>query len=155
MTDRRRLPDPLAALQRLPPGSAVIARETDAVRRAALVRLLRPLCRRRGLRLLVAADEGLSRTVDGLHLPEATVRHGPRRWRRFRRPAALVTAAAHAPAAIWRAAAQGVHAILLSPVFATASHPGAVPLGPIRLARMVRASPLPVYALGGIDTASA
>ena len=46
-------------------------------------------------------------------------------------------------------------AVLLSPVFATRSHPGAPTIGPLRFARWVRESPIPVYALGGIDVPGA
>ena len=132
----------------------MIAREIDPVRRRNLVCRLLPPCRRRRIRLLVAADARLAAVADGLHLPEAMVRCGCHRWP-ARRKGTLLTAAAHSPAAIRRAAARNVDAVLLAPVFATVSHPGAAPLGPLRFARMVRHSPLPVYALGGIDAASA
>ncbi len=66
-----------------------------------------------------------------------------------------MTAAAHDAAAIRRAARHGAHAVLLSPVFATASHPGAPSLGPLRFARLARCSPIPVYALGGITAETA
>jgi thiamine-phosphate pyrophosphorylase len=156
MTDSRRLPEPLPAVRALPPGSAVIVREIEGERRARLVRQLRPVCRRRRIRLLVAADEDLARRADGLHLSETMVRGGTRRWRLSRRrPDSLVTASAHSAGAICRAAALGVDAVLLAPVFATASHPQARPIGPLRFARLVRASPLPTYALGGIDEAGA
>jgi thiamine-phosphate pyrophosphorylase len=155
MTDSRRLPDPLPAVRMLPSGSAVIVREIERKRRAALVRQLRPVCRRRRIRLLVAADEVLARRADGLHLSEKLARAGARRWRLWRRPGGLVTAAAHSAGAIRRAAALGVDAVLLAPVFATASHPQARPIGPLRFARLVRTGPLPIYALGGIDEAGA
>ncbi|MFO1118998.1 MAG: thiamine phosphate synthase [Rhodospirillales bacterium] len=148
-----RLPDPLAAAERLPPGSAVIVREPEPARRAKLVRrLIRPR-RRRRIRLLVAADARLAAVADGLHLPEALLRRGYGRWP-ARRQGTLLTAAAHSPIAIRRAAARGRCGVL-APVFATASHPRAAALGPLRFARMVRNSPLPVYALGGIDATSA
>ena len=49
----------------------------------------------------------------------------------------------------------GADAAVLGPVFASASHPAAPSLGASRFAALVRASPLPVYALGGIDAAAA
>lgn len=155
MTDNRRLPDPLAAVRMLPPGSAVIVREIEPVRRRILLRLLRPTCRRRRLRLLVAADERLGREADGLHLPEAMARRGAVRRPGLRRSGTLLTAAAHSARAIRRAAALGVDAVLLAPVFATDSHPGAASLGVLRFARLVRSSPVPVYALGGITAETA
>jgi thiamine-phosphate pyrophosphorylase len=157
MTDSIRLPDPDAAILALAPGSAVILRERTRARLAMLARRISPLCRGRRIRLLVAGDWRLAREVgaDGLHLPEAMIRHGPGYWRRVRHRDWIVTAAAHSPMAIRLAARLGVDAVLLSPVFATASHPGARTLGPLRFARWARESPVPVYALGGIDAARA
>lgn len=155
MTDAVRLTDPTAAVTRLPRGSAVIVRHPDPAERERLARHLLGLCRPRGLRLMIAGDVRLAVAVGGLHLPEAMLRHGRRGWRGFRRPGWLVTAAAHSPAAIQVAVRAGVDAVLLSPVFATASHPDARPLGPLRFAALVRQSPIPVYALGGVSAASA
>jgi thiamine-phosphate pyrophosphorylase len=42
-------------------------------------------------------------------------------------------------------------AVVLSPVFATRSHPGATPLGPLRFRLLARRAGLPVIALGGMD----
>lgn len=156
MTDRRRLADPRAAVCRLPRRAAVLVRDYDAADRVPLAAALRPICRRRGIRLLIAGDWRLAAAIgaDGVHLPEWQLRRGmlppPQLRRRW-----LITAAAHSPAAMRRAATLGVDAVLVSPVFATASHPGAPALGPIRFARLVRLSPLAVYALGGITPKTA
>lgn len=158
MTDVVRLPDPAPILSALPRGSAVVVRHPESAARAALARRLRPLCRRRGVRLLIAGDARLAAAVgaDGLHLPEAAVRRASGPWRLWRcRRRWLVTAAAHSPAALRRARAAGADAALLSPVFATASHPGAAGLGVLRFTAWARHGGLPVYALGGIDRRSA
>jgi thiamine-phosphate pyrophosphorylase len=153
MTDNVRLPDPTIAIHSLPAGSAVIVREQDQEKRTDLARLLQPLCRRRSVRLLIANDWRLALAIaaNGMHLSEASVRRGSRGWRRVRRPGWIVTGAAHSPAAVRRAAKLGVDAVLLSPVFATQSHPDARTIGTLRFARWARESPIPVYALGGID----
>jgi thiamine-phosphate pyrophosphorylase len=152
MTDRARLPDPALAIAGLPPGAAVIFRDYDAPDRTAAARRLRRLCRARRLLFLVAGDWRLAVAVraDGLHLPEGLLRHGYATWRRARRRVFLVTQAAHGRAAIAAGGRHGVDAVLLAPVFATASHADAKPLGPLRFARLVRVSPVPVYALGGV-----
>lgn len=157
MTDSLRLPDPGIAIRNLPRGSAVILREMNRESRAKLARRIRPLCRCRRMRLLIANDWRLAREIagDGLHLSEASVRRASRRWMSSRRPGWMVTSAAHSPRAVRLAAALGVDAVLLSPVFATRSHPGAPTIGPLRFARWVRESPIPVYALGGIDVPGA
>ena len=162
MTDAARLPDPIAALDRLPRGAGIILRHyeggLEAPERRALAHELAARCRARGLALLVAGSGRLAAEVgaDGLHLPEWLLMRGgiAGRWRR-RRPDWLITASCHREAMLRAAARAGADAALVAPVFATASHPEVRPLGPLRLARMVRASPLPVFALGGIDAAAA
>jgi thiamine-phosphate pyrophosphorylase len=147
LTDEARLPDPCGAAARLPRGAGVILRHYGAPSRAALAARLAALCRRRGLKLLVAEDWRLAAAVraQGVHLPE-------RPQRRFRpRPGWLVTAAAHSAPALVRAARLGADAALLSPAFPTRSHPGRPALGAVRFARLAHAAPLPVYALGGVN----
>jgi thiamine monophosphate synthase len=65
---------------------------------------------------------------------------------------ALVGRSCHSPAELERAAGEGCDYAVISPVFETASKPGHGPaLGLGRLAGWCSATPLPVYALGGID----
>jgi len=149
VTDATRLADPLPAIARLKPGDGVLFRhyELAPARRLALGLKVAALCRRLGLVLLVAGDARLARRLgaDGLHLPE----HAVRRMRE-----GPVTAAAHDAAAVARAARAGASAVLVSPVFRTASHPGAAGLGPVRfaaLATMAARQGLSVYALGGMS----
>jgi thiamine-phosphate pyrophosphorylase len=66
-----------------------------------------------------------------------------------------VSAAAHDLMAARRAARLGVAAVFVSPVFASNSPSAARPLGPIRLAMLVRQTPAAVYALGGVNTRTA
>ena len=157
MTDRERLANPIPVVETLPRGSAIILRHYGDPGRNALALELAAVCRKRGLRLLIADDARLASRVraHGVHLPETRTRTVRSGGRLFRRPGWLVTAAAHSPRAVRRAAQAGVDAVLLSPVFPTKSHPGAAPIGPLRFAAWVRHSPLPVYALGGVSVASA
>ncbi len=150
MTDPDRSPEIFETIARLPRYCTVIFRHYQAPDRRQLAHRVATLCRRRGLTMLVAADPALALEVGarGLHLPtRLCYRARPLR----RRPAWLLTAAAHTQADIIRARRQGADVILLSPVFATASHPNAKPLGPCRFARLVRLAGLPVVALGGLS----
>ena len=151
VTDDRRLPDPLAAADRLPPGSLVILRTRDDARRWTLALALRRLCRRRRLRLLIAGDFNLAlRLGTGLHLPEAMLGRPCPRLRLWHRRGRLLTAAAHGRNALVAARRLGADAALLAPVFATASHPGQRVLGSLMFRRLLRTAGLPVYALGGV-----
>lgn len=145
----------IAAVAALPRDAGVVLRHRDPAARARLARALAPVCRARGLVLLIAGDGPLAARVGaaGVHLPEARAGEA-RGWRR-RHPGWLITAAAHGARALHAAARAGADAAVLSPVFATASHPDARPLGPLRFARLARQCSLPVYALGGVTAATA
>ena len=144
------MPNPAAAVARLPKGAAVLLRDYDHPERTNLAYCLARICRRRGLRLLVAGDVRLARRLraDGVHYSEAAMRRGPR-FANLRPK--IVTTACHDRISLYRAAALGADACLLSPVFPTDSHPGATALGVRRFALLARGLRLPVYALGGIN----
>lgn len=69
--------------------------------------------------------------------------------------AMLAIATAHDEAEIAAAVDAGAHAIMLSPVFATRSHPGGKALGVEQFHALAHLSPIPVIALGGMDAARA
>lgn len=156
MTDERRGGDPLAAAAALPGRArgriAVILRHDGVAGRAALAARLSRLCRARGLGLLVARDGALAlRLGAGLHLAEGMsppLLFRLSRWRR--RPRPLLSIAAHGGGALAAAHRMGADLALLSPLFPTASHPGAPCLGTVRFARLARAARVPVAALGGM-----
>ncbi|MDB5475670.1 MAG: thiE, partial [Phenylobacterium sp.] len=89
--------------------------------------------------------------ADGVHLPERLAG----RARRIRRPGWIVTCAAHSLAAARRAKAAGADAAVVSAVFASDSPSAGPPIGPVRLALLVRQAGLPVYGLGGINNKTA
>lgn len=154
-TDPARVPDPEAVLRRLPRGAGVVYRAfgaPDAVQRGR--RLVR-IAQSRGLLLLAGADAALAARIgaDGVHLPERVARLaiGLKRAR----AGWIVTCAAHSAPAIVRARRAGADAVFVSPVFASASPSAGRPLGLLRFAELVRGARLPVFALGGIDAATA
>jgi thiamine-phosphate pyrophosphorylase len=146
-TDDRKA-DWARAARRLPPGSLVVVRGRTAKTRAALAEMLDGIAP-----LLIAGDAGLAARVGaaGLHLPEARIGEAAH-WR-ARHPDWIITAAAHGTRALTRA--HQVDALFLSPVFATASHPGTPSLGAARAALIAASSPVPVYALGGVTARNA
>ncbi|RVT92646.1 thiamine phosphate synthase [Sphingomonas crocodyli] len=142
MTDERQGDALFAAVTRMPRGAGVIFRHhaTPAAERRALFDRLRTVCRRRGLVLFIAGDEASARQwrADGSHHR----RPGPPR------PG---TAPAHDLRELRAAERSGAALILLSPVHATRSHPGAPALGPMRFAALMQATRTPVLGLGGMN----
>lgn len=149
MTDDTRDADWVEAVSALPRGAAVIVRHRDRRAREILALRLRGVALARDVKLLIADDEALAVRVcaDGMHVPQ---RHGARAAAiKARHPQWLVTASAHDAAAM-RVSAD---AVILGPLFATASHPGAASLGVVRFAAIAQRGRR-VYALGGVDAAS-
>ncbi len=148
MTDEARgtSPDHVA---NLPADAAVIFRDYDHPDRATLGRLYKDACQRRGLLFFVAGDQDLAIELgaNGLHIPEhqiADISHlRNERW--------LVSAACHSSESLMSAAQNGADLALLSPIFPTKSHPDAMALGVDTLTDILDRSPIPIYALGGID----
>ena len=106
------------------------------------------LCHRYGARLLLNADAAqvVAAGADGVHLSSSALR------KCAGRPAGagLVAASCHDAEELAQAEAIGADFALLSPVAATASHPGIEPLGWKRFSERVELAPFPVYALGGM-----
>ena len=155
VTDPQRTPDPEAVAAGLPVGSGVIYRAFGADDALPRARRLKAIAVERELILLVGADAALAEAcgADGVHLPEAMIdratvlRQGHPGW--------ILTAAAHSLAATERAAAAGCDAALVSTVFASQSPSAGAPMGAGAFADLVRAAPLPVYALGGVTIRTA
>lgn len=98
--------------------------------------------------VLINDDSELAYAVgaQGLHLSST------RLWQTAERPDfEYVASSCHNAADLARAAALGVDFVVLGPVLPTASHPGATGIGWAEFAGLVANSPLPVYALGGLQ----
>lgn len=159
-TDPARTPRPWATAETLPPGSGVVFRAFGAADAVATGRRLADVCRARGLVLLAGADAELAAAIGarGVHLPQRLAADAPRL--RAAHPDWLLTlavhdAAAHDTATMAGSAAAGLDACVLSPVFASASPSAGAPLGVARFTELVRACPVPVYALGGVNEKTA
>lgn len=148
MTDDERAANWSDAVRSLPTGSALILRHRDDAVREELARLLKPVCRRARVKLLIADDVALAVRVgaDGVHIPEArgarvaAIKAAHPRW--------LVSTSAHSARAV--TFGKGADMVMISPVFATGSHAGRAPLGIVRFAQIVRGV-RGAYALGGVD----
>jgi 8-oxo-dGTP diphosphatase len=108
---------------------------------------IQPTLRAHGAMLLINEDVELAREIgaDGVQLTAmqlASVRERP--------AVPWCGASCHDAEELCRAAALGCDFALLSPVLRTLSHPDTPHLGWRSFAAMVAASPIPVYALGGL-----
>jgi thiamine-phosphate pyrophosphorylase len=176
MTDTVRLPNPDAAILALPRGvrtrhrprfkAGVILRERDAAALEVMARRIAPLCRTRGIAVIIANDVRLALKLgaDGVHLSEDTARHDLLSRKhvlpRDRKRGLLVTIAVHSERALRQAQSLRIDGALISPIFATESHLNANPIGTVRLASLmnkVRRSyfSTSMIALGGVSVATA
>lgn len=133
------------ALARLPRGSGFVFRHyhLDPKARRARFDALRGAAKMRDHMVVLSGSPVQARKwrADGVYGPAGGM---PRDDSLLR----LVTA--HDWKEIVAAERAGADAILLSPVFATASHPGGKPLGPVRFRLLARKTQVPVIALGGM-----
>ncbi|WP_366409681.1 thiamine phosphate synthase [Novosphingobium sp. 17-62-19] len=146
LTDARNDAGLERAIRRLPRGSALVFRHyhlANAARRRRFEELRR-LAHGCGL-LVIGSRVPASWYTDGTYGAADEVAGKP----------GLRLATAHSLREIAMAAREGADAVLLSPVFATRSHPGAAALGTVRFLLLARRSPLPVIALGGMTRARA
>jgi thiamine-phosphate pyrophosphorylase len=109
--------------------------------------------RAQGLRVLASRRLDLARALelDGVHLGAESV--GVAEARAFLGPQACIGYSAHDPAEARRAADAGASYVTLSPIFATASKPGAEARGCAWLAAARAQLSTPVLALGGVTPA--
>ena len=101
-------------------------------------------------RVLINGSIAIPQNVkaDGVHLT------APQLWSLDSRPdCSLVAASCHNLAELKKAEVLGCDFVVLSPVQATLSHPGATPLGWQQFAAMSQGCSVPVYALGGMKLA--
>ncbi len=139
------------ALKRLPHGSGFVYRHYHLPGPERLARFcqLQRIARARG-HVVVLADSALTARewgADGVY--GAPLALWPRRGD------LLQLATAHSLRELGEAARKGADAVLLSPAFATRTHPGAPFLGPLRFRLLAARSRVPVIALGGMNAQTA
>lgn len=134
------------ALARLPRGSGFIYRHYHLPdpQRWERFRELRHLAKARGHKVILSDSAMTAKEwgADGIY--------GSPRSLWPRRDGLLHLATAHDMVELGLANRLGADAVLLSPVFATNSHPGGAVLGPARFRSLAKHSRAPVIALGGM-----
>lgn len=141
MTDERMGQALWDALERIPRGQGVIFRHytLEIAARRSLYLQVAKVARRRRLMLIVAGGDSLGTGNAGVH------------GRSAKRARGILTWPAHSLPELISANRAKADMVLISPVFATRSHPGARTLGLARAASLARQADMPAIALGGIQ----
>ena len=144
MTDERMGDRLWEAIDRLPYDSGGIVFRHYGVepeKREIIAQRVADLCRKRGHVL------GVARDLDYAHWLGARLVHNPRE------PTGDLpfSRAVHSIAEAEAARAEGAALVFVSPVRETRSHPGQLPLGRTKAARIAKAAGVPAIALGGMD----
>jgi len=135
---------------------AVLVREKtlSSARLLALAARLRETTRTYGAQLIIHSQADIAEAVDadGVHLSARDIGTIPavRGW--LNNPDKIVSVSCHHAGEMALAAQLGADYVMLSPLFPTASHPGAPCLGVACFHRLADQFKLPVVALGGITT---
>ena len=122
----------------------------DRSRYGALARRVVALCRDHGARVHLNSDPALAREsgADGVHLSQSRLRTLEGRWDA---QGLALGISCHSAEEIRLALAYRPDYISLGTVMGSESHPGAVPLGWERFRELAAHSPVPVYAIGGLE----
>jgi len=133
----------------------VIFREYDlkSKEREILAQELLAICREQNHKFLIGKNLQLARKLraDGAHFSDRD--HLPlqifnrQNWpRKF-----IFSFACHNFLSVLKSQQLKADMIFVSPIFATKSHPNVAPLGLRELSKIIRASKIPIFALGGVD----
>jgi thiamine-phosphate pyrophosphorylase len=123
---------------------------TDAVRLEQAL-ALRALCRRHGALLLIndRLDIAAAVEADGVHLGQGDL--PPALARQLLGPDVLIGRSTHAISQLRQAVADGCDYVGVGPVNATPTKPGREPVGLDYVRQAAADSPIPFFAIGGID----
>jgi thiamine-phosphate pyrophosphorylase len=156
LSDGERLKDPTSIVERLPMQCGVVLRDYENPDRLKLIQNITKKTQNRNL-VMFLANSGGEKPNKHHNEPRSNNEHWPntaKGGQRKRSRGQLITTSAHNMGELGRANRLNVNAVLISPVFATSSHPDKKPLNIHRFVRLARLAKTHVYALGGISEKS-
>lgn len=151
LTDNNKSKNPVSIVSKLPKKSLIIIRDYSIKNRESHIKRIFKIAKSYNHYVLVAKDPILAKKTkaDGIHLPE----HCISKTRKYRKlfPSWIITNACHSTKSAINAYKSNADAILLSPIFATSSHPkkNAINIDIIKF--ISNKINIPIYALGGIN----
>ena len=155
MTDPERVNDVVVAAEQLPRGAAIIYRHFGSAHRFVDAAALRQLTFERGQQLLIGDDPELAIEVgaDGVHFRRDAKLRAPTVWRQDC-PEWLISMAGM-KSGRYAGDLSVLDGLLISCVFPSQSPSAGEPIGVDALAQKTRALPVPIFALGGINSKTA
>ncbi|MEB3201774.1 MAG: thiamine phosphate synthase [Synechococcus sp.] len=126
----------------------------DDLQKLSQARALRQLCAAHGALFLVndRIDIALAVEADGVHLGQGDL--PPAIARQLLGPDRLIGRSTHALAQLQQAVADGCDYVGVGPVHATPTKPGRKPVGLAYVRQAATASPIPFFAIGGVDASN-
>jgi len=129
-------------------------KEMDSARLLAFSSRVRKLTQQYQSKLIIHSQADIGRAIgaDGIHLATKDMHEIPdmRSW--LQNDNMSISVSCHNAEELQQAYFYGADFAFLSPVFPTQSHPDAPAMGKDNFILLAQSSPLPVIALGGIDT---
>jgi len=152
MTDPSRVPDPVSVAKRLPRGAAIIYRhfgQPDAAQD------LRDVTKERDQQLLIGNDPVLAEDIsaDGVHFSRDAELIGPIKYR-AKHPDWIITMAG-LKSGFYAAPLDNLDALFISAIFPSRSKSAGDAIGVEALKDRAARLPVPLYALGGVNAATA
>ncbi len=150
-TDRKKVDNVFEVVKKLPDNTAIIIREYDLKDddRLNFAKQIAVLARLKNLKVLVGKNWELAKKIgaDGVHFSDFDHNFDIPKNRQNM----LFSYSCHKLESLKEAARIEVDMVFYSPIFTSKSHPDKNQVGIYKLKNFVKNSPLPVYALGGIN----
>lgn len=152
MTDPDRVPDPVSVVAKLPRGTAIIYRHFG---QSGAAGALREITRERGQQLLIGNDPELAESIDadGVHFSRDLNLLGPIECR-AKHPDWIITMAG-LKSGHYAAPLDSLDALFISAIFPSRSESAGTPIGVAALKDRAARLPVPLFALGGVNAATA
>ncbi|WP_409432739.1 N-acetyltransferase [Litorimonas sp. RW-G-Af-16] len=156
MTDPERIVDPIAIAQKLPKGAAIIYRHFGADHRHSAAQALRKVTLERQQQFLIGADIGLAKMVkaDGVHLRREDGLAVAEKLRK-QHPDWIISMAGLKGPQDYDGDLSVLDALFISSIFPSRSPSAGEAIGVGKLSELTRTLPVPIYALGGVTSATA
>ena len=151
-TDYGIIPNQHEILQHIPHPLLVIIRDYDHPERRHYIATIANICHQRSLPFFIAKDVLLAKELGatGVHIPHGLLNTDIHHECNIHQ--LLISTSIHDDASFADIQSYSPSWSFLSPIFPTRSHPNTPPIAPAAIQQILKKSPFPIYALGGITS---